>query len=127
MTAAEAPSYYDQLGGAPTIKEAVDRFYVRLLDDAELSHYFVDTDLAQLKRHQVLLLSQVLGGPTEYGGRELSAAHRGLAITGGHYEKVGAHLLGVLNEMGAPGEIADAVAQTLKAVRDDIVDPAAGS
>jgi hemoglobin len=127
MTAAEAPSYYDRLGGAPTIKEAVDRFYVRLLDDADLKHYFADTDVAQLKRHQVLLLSQVLGGPTEYSGRELSEAHRGLAITEAHYDKVGAHLLGVLAEMGAPADIADAVAQTLKAVRDDIVDPAAGS
>lgn len=127
MTAATAPSYYDRLGGAPTIKEAVERFYVRLLDDPELAPYFADTDLAKLKRHQVLLLSQVLGGPSEYGGRELSAAHQGMGITGAEYEKVGAHLLAVLGEMGAPGEIADAVAQTLKSVRDDIVDPAAGS
>ncbi|GLZ77347.1 hypothetical protein Afil01_21540 [Actinorhabdospora filicis] len=120
MTAAET-SFYDQLGGAPTIKEAVDRFYVRVLDDAELAPYFVDTDVIQLKRHQVLLLSQVLGGPTAYEGRDLATAHAGMAITGEHYAKVGSHLMGVLGEMGAPAHIAAAVEDTLKAVRPDIV------
>lgn len=120
MTAAET-SYYDQLGGAPTIKEAVDRFYVRLLDDAELAPYFADTDITQLKRHQVLLLSQVLGGPTAYDGRDLASAHAGMAITGDHYAKVGGHLMGVLGEMGAPAHIATAVEETLAAVRPDIV------
>ena len=35
---------------------------------------------ARVKRHQVLLLSQVLGGPAEYES-ELGEAHRGLGIT----------------------------------------------
>lgn len=120
MTAAEL-SYYDQLGGAPTIKEAVDRFYVRLLDDADLAPYFKDTELAKLKRHQVLLFTQVLGGPTGYDGLDMAGAHAGMNITDDHYSKVGAHLLGVLGEMGAPAHILAAVEDTLKAVRPDIV------
>lgn len=124
MTA--ATSYYDQLGGGPTITEAVDRFYVRLLDDPELVGYFAGADLPRLKRHQVLLISQVLGGPTSYDGRSLAEAHDGMGVTGAHYAKVCDHLLDVLSEMGAPEEIAKAVADTLASVRGDIVDPAAG-
>lgn len=119
-----ATSYYDQLGGAPVIAEAVDRFYVRLVNDPELVGYFAATDLPRLKRHQVLLLSQVLGGPAAYEGRSLAEAHQGMGVTGEHYDKVSGHLLSVLAEMGAPAEIAKAVADTLAAVRADIVDPA---
>ena len=61
--AGESPdSHYDRVGGRPAIREVVERFYVRVLDDAELAPYFTDADMAQVKRHQVLLLSQVLGG-----------------------------------------------------------------
>lgn len=115
-------SPYERLGGAPTITEAVDRFYVRLLADPQLSDYFTSTEMPQLKRHQVAMLSQVLGGPKAYEGRELAEAHRGMGITGAQYEAVGAHLLAVLAEMGAPDDIRDAVAGVLKSVADDVIE-----
>src|SRR5688572_25498312 len=94
-------SHYDRLGGAPTIREAVDRFYALVLDDPDLAPYFVDADVTQVKRHQVLLLSQVLGGPASYDGRALGEAHRGLGVTEADYDKVVAHLVSVLVELGA--------------------------
>lgn len=118
-------SHYDRLGGAATITEAVDRFYARVLDDAELAPYFAETDLAAVRRHQVLLLSQVLGGPTAYDGRELVDAHRGLGITDAHYDKVVAHLVGVLTELGANAEAIAAAGSVVAAVRPDIVESTA--
>ncbi|WP_331767243.1 group 1 truncated hemoglobin [Embleya sp. NBC_00896] len=112
---------YEQLGGGPVIREAVDRFYRLVLADPELAPYFERSDVSAVKRHQALLLASVLGGPETYDGRTLAAAHTGLGVTGPHYDKVSAYLLDVLGEMGAPTHIADAVASTLKAVRDDIV------
>jgi hemoglobin len=117
----EALSYYDQLGGAPTVKEAVDRFYRLVLDDVELAPYFTGVDVAQLKAHQVRLLSHVLGGPNEYQGRELSAAHGRLGITEAHYAKVGTYLSVVLATMGAGEEIVTAVGATLAGVQSEIV------
>lgn len=114
-------SHYDRLGGAATIKEAVDRFYARLLEDAELAPYFADTDLAALRRHQVLLLSQVLGGPAAYDGRQLGDAHRGLAITDAHYDKVVGHLVTVLVELGADDEAIAAAGAVVAGVKGDIV------
>jgi truncated hemoglobin YjbI len=114
-------SYFEELGGTPTVKEAVDRFYRLVLDDGELATYFHGVDLPQLKAHQVKLISHVLGGPNEYAGRELAAAHSNLGVTEAHYQKVGAYLTGVLTEMGAREEIVVAVGTTLASVAPQII------
>jgi hemoglobin len=118
-------NHYDRIGGGATVREAVDRFYPLVLADDELAPYFTDVDIARLKRHQVLLLSQVLGGPTAYDGRELGDAHRGLGVTGAHYDKVVAHLVGVLTELGADDEAIAAAGSVVAAVKPDIVESTA--
>ena len=119
-------SHYDRVGGEPAIREVVEQFYARVLDDDDLAPYFVDADVSEVKRHQVLLLSQVLGGPAEYDGRELGAAHRGLGITSDHYDKVVGHLVAVLTDLGADDELLAAAGGVLAGVKADIVEnPAA--
>ncbi len=114
-------SHYDRLGGAPTIRVAVDRFYELVLADPDLAPFFADTDVAKVKRHQVLLLSQVLGGPADYDGRALGEAHRGLGITETHYDKVVAHLVNVLVDLGADDEAIAAAGAVVASVKADIV------
>jgi hemoglobin len=116
-----AASYYERIGGAPTIRVAVERFYQRILDDAELAPYFAEIDMPRLKRHQVQLLSTVLGGPNEYAGRDLAVAHGGRGITDRHYAKVADHLATTLRDLGAPSDVITAVAETLDGVRPQIV------
>lgn len=119
------PTHYDRVGGRPAITEVVERFYARVLDDDDLSPYFDDADVAAVKRHQVLLLSQVLGGPKEYDGRDLGEAHRGLGVTSDHYDKVVSHLVAVLVELGADDELLEAAGGVVAGVKDDIVESAA--
>jgi hemoglobin len=114
-------SAYDRIGGQPTLREAVDRFYVRVLDDPELAPYFEGKDVPRIKRHQVLLLGQVLGGPQDYDGRELGDAHAGLGVTGAHYDRVVEHLVAVLVEMDVPDDILAAAGEVLTGVKPDIV------
>ncbi|HEX5946594.1 MAG TPA: group 1 truncated hemoglobin [Acidimicrobiales bacterium] len=114
-------SHYDRLGGAPTIREAVDRFYALVLADPDLAPFFTDSDVAKVKRHQVLLLSQVLGGPANYAGRELGEAHHGLGITETHYDKVVAHLVSVLVDLGADDEAIAAAGAVVSSVKPDVV------
>lgn len=114
-------SYFEELGGAPVVKEAVDRFYRLVLDDGELAFYFDGVDLPQLKAHQVKLISHVLGGPNEYRGRDLAEAHGHLGVTEAHYQKVGTYLTGVLADMGARDEIVTAVGSTLTSVAPQII------
>jgi hemoglobin len=114
-------SAYERIGGAPSVTEAVERFYRRLLADDELAPFFAGTDLAQLKRHQVALISQVLDGPKSYAGRELAEAHRGMDISIGQYQAVGAHLTAVLEELEVPRDIIDHVGKVLESVAPDVI------
>ncbi|MGI5273407.1 group I truncated hemoglobin [Nonomuraea sp. CA-218870] len=114
-------SYYDQVGGAPAVRDVVDLFYVRVLDDADLKPYFAGIDLPRLKRHMVVLLCSVLGGPDPYEGRDLAEAHRGLDITAEHYAKVGEILVSVLRGAGVSDEVLRHVVLTLNEVESSIV------
>ncbi|HET6953538.1 MAG TPA: group 1 truncated hemoglobin [Acidimicrobiales bacterium] len=106
---ASTASHYERIGGAPALQETVERFYAKVLDDPELATYFEGQDVGRIKRHQVKLLSQVLGGPQEYEGRELSDAHAHLRITEAHYDQVVNHLVATMVELGVPDDvIADA-------------------
>ncbi|SDD49749.1 group I truncated hemoglobin [Glycomyces harbinensis] len=123
MNAAEEQpmSPYERIGGAPAVTEAVERLYRRLLADDELAPFFTGTDLVQLKRHQVALISQVLDGPKSYAGRELAEAHKSMDISVGQYKAVGAHLTAVLEELDVPRDIIDTVGQVLESVAPDVI------
>lgn len=119
----QAPaSDFDRVGGTPAIREAVDRFYKRVLDDPALAPYFAGVDVSGVKRHQVLLLTQVLGGPSGYGGRALGEAHAGLGITTGHYGKVVDHLVEVLQELDVPDDVIAALGATVGGLEAEIVE-----
>lgn len=114
-------SYYDQIGGTPVVRDVVDRFYVRVLDDDDLRPYFDGVEMPRLKRHMVVLLCSLLGGPEPYEGRDLGEAHAGMGITAEHYAKVGEHLLSTLRESGVSEEILRDVTLTLNKVESSIV------
>ncbi|WP_433361678.1 group I truncated hemoglobin [Actinoplanes sp. CA-142083] len=113
-------SFYARVGGEPAVTEAVNRLYRVILADDRLSPYFEHVDIGQLKTHMVALLSQVLGGPEAYSGRDLRMAHTGLGITREHYDLVGAYLIGVLAGLGVDDEVLDAVRGVLAASVDDV-------
>jgi hemoglobin len=119
--ASAGASDYDRVGGGPAVKAVVDRFYELVLGDQQLSGFFTDTDLPRLKRHQVLLVSQVMGGPAQYDGRDLQQAHDGLDISGDDFNLVVSYLAQALGEAGVPYEIIARVAAQLGATKPDVV------
>jgi hemoglobin len=119
-------SDYDRIGGASAVIAVVGDFYDRVLADPALEAYFDNVDLVRLRRHQVLLVSQVLGGPAEYDGRELRDAHAGMGITGDHFSLVVTHLVGAMESAGVPDEIVQRVVSTLGSTRGDIIGVPAG-
>jgi hemoglobin len=114
-------SMYDAVGGADTLRLAVDRFYSAVLADPQLAPYFEGKDVPAIKRHQVLLLTTVLGGPEQYDGRDLGRAHAGLGITGADYDRTVGHLVDVLTGLGVPGEPLDALQAAVLGTRVAIV------
>lgn len=112
---------YDKYGGAGTIKSLVDNFYGRVLSDETLAQYFQSTDLAHLKRHQALFISQALGGPKEYDGRDMAKAHAGLNISGADFDKVAGHLVGAMQELGVEEQDIATVVSVVAPLKVDVV------
>ena len=82
-------SIYDAIGGGPAVRAAVDDFYARVLADPQLAPFFTGVDLKHLKAHQRAFIAATIGGPEIYQGRDMAAAHAGLAITDSDFDAVG--------------------------------------
>jgi hemoglobin len=114
-------SDFERIGGAPAVTAVVDELYKRVTVDPLVGHYFADIDLPRLKRHMVLMLTSVLGGPDDYDGRTLEEAHQPLGISDEDYARVGEHLMAILVDAGVPEDIQGDVAGVLGAVRPQVV------
>ena len=120
------PDVLRAVGGTPGIREAVERLYARLVADPSVSHYFEGVDMPRLKRHQVLLLTQLLGGPARYLGRDLAQAHAGLRVTSRDYRCVIDHLVAVLAELEVETSTILTINSTLLGFESDVVGQSQG-
>jgi hemoglobin len=100
----------------------VNRFYDLVVADERLAGYFEGVEMVRLKRHQVALVSQVMGGPVEYSGRDLSVAHQGMGISTDDFAVVVDHLVTALTEAGVEPAIIGRVGDALGGTESDIVE-----
>ena len=59
-------TFYDEIGGEPTIRRIVDTFYEGVANDPVLRPMYPEEDLAPAAERLTLFLSQYWGGPTTY-------------------------------------------------------------
>ena len=114
-------SIYDSIGGAPAVGAAVDDFYARVLADPRLAPFFTSVDLHHLKAHQRAFIAAAIGGSEIYQGRDMAAAHAGLAITDADFDAVVGHLVATLTGLGVPPETIGQIGGALAPLRADIV------
>ena len=117
----EAGSLYEKYGGEGTIKALVENFYQRVTGDNELAPFFTNVDMGRLKRHQALFISQALGGPKQYDGRDMAIAHAGLSITNAHFDRVAGHLVEAMEELGVEEDDIEAVVAVVGPLRAQVV------
>ena len=122
QTTGATVSDYDAIGGGPAVSAVVNDFYVRVLGDPQLAPYFDGIDMARLKRHQVMLVSQVLGGPAKYDGRPLDEAHEGLGIDHEDFGAVAGHLTASMKDAGVPEDILIRAMAAVASTEPDIVE-----
>lgn len=99
----------------------VERFHQLMLGDGRLAAFFDGSDLAKLRQHAALLISQVLGGQPPYDRRALRRAHAGMAIGPEDYLRVVSYLAQTLVETKAPPAVIRRVNETLAAMRSHVV------
>lgn len=112
---------FESIGGAAAVTAAVDDFYGRVTADPALYPMFAGTDMRRLKAHQRAFLAAALGGPQLYQGRDMAAAHAGLAITDAHFDAVVGHLAATLTALDVPEQTIATIAGTLAPLRAEIV------
>lgn len=114
-------SLYEQLGGEPAIRKAVEIFYEKVLADDTVNHFFKNTDMNKQRDHQTKFLSFALGGPNKYSGRSMEKAHEGLNLQPIHFDAIVTHLTDTLKELGVSQEGIDQAIAKVAPLRDSIL------
>jgi hemoglobin len=115
-------SVFDRIGGRDVLRQVVDAFYQRVLQDMRLRPFFDHTDLDDLRAHQTAFLAAALGGPQQYSGRGLRSAHAGRGIQAHHFAAVAGHLQTALQDAGVPRADVNAILGTVAGVARDVID-----
>ena len=115
---------YDELGGAPAISAALDRFYPKVLGDPLLAPYFVGVDMVHLKRMAEAFLGMAFEGPQEYDGAGLRAVHgppRRQGMGDAEFDRFMTHFGATLQELGVPNHQIERVAAIAEGARADVL------
>jgi truncated hemoglobin YjbI len=101
---------------------ASELFYRKVLADPVLSPYFDDVDMDRQVAKQAAFLTMAMGGPNQYTGRDLRAAHAGLpGLTDDHVDRVIGYLAQTLRELGAADDDITQAGAIAASVRDDVL------
>ena len=117
-------SLFERIGGAPAVDAAVDLFYRKVLADDSINHFFDDTDMDGQRAKQKAFLTMVFGGPNDYSGKDLRAAHEPLVGRGlgdEHFDAVAGHLQETLNELDVPADLVNEVITLAASTRKDVL------
>ena len=112
---------YHRFGGEEQISNIVDEFYERVLADESVAHFFDEVDMAAQRAHQTQFLSAVAGGPVEYDGEEMRAAHEGLGLEPEHFEAIATHLDAALREFDVGDDARADIMSEVAALEDDVL------
>ena len=115
-------SLFDKYGGFATVSKLVSDLYDELIENEITAPYFDRSDLKALMDHQVKFLSQALGGPEQYSGRAMSAAHTGLKISEPAFVEVAKTVQFVLEDNGVEDEDVSHILSILASLKGDIVE-----
>jgi len=116
---------YEKLGGEPAVDAAVDIFYTKVLADDRIKHFFVGIPMDRMRDHQKKFLTYAFGGPNNYSGRGMKAAHSRLVNEMGlndtHFDAVMDNLGATLTELNVPSDLIGEAAAIAESVRDAVL------
>ena len=117
----DTQTLYELLGGQEGIAKVVDLFYVKVLADETINHFFANTDMEKQRRHQTLFISWAVGGPNQYNGMSMERAHEGMNLQEAHFGAVAGHLVESLQEFGVEQQHIDQVVEKLLTLKDAVL------
>ena len=115
---------YENIGGSGTIKRLVDRFYDRVLADAQLAPFFPNTDIDALRAKQVMFITMLLGQKRQSGGPNLAAAHapaRAQGLNDSHFDAILEHFRLALGDVGVDEVFSRELVGLVEKTRDAVL------
>ena len=115
-------SLYQKLGGKAAIDAAVEAFYVKVLADNRVKHFFDDINMAKQRRKQKEFLSAAFGGPIPWTGKDMRKAHANLpGLSEIHFNAIAENLKSTLVDLKIKPELIDQVMAIAGSVKDDVL------
>lgn len=118
-------SLYDKLGGQEAVSAAVEHFYVKVLADGRINHFFQGIDMEGQKAKGKAFIAMAFGGPNNYTGKELREGHRHLVARGlndAHFDVFAEHFRDTLQDLNVPENLATEVMAAVEGARPEILD-----
>jgi hemoglobin len=120
-------SLYERLGGKTAIAAVVDEFVSRVAADGRINSFFAATaaDPKRLAHFKSLLVDQICeasGGPCKYAGKDMKTAHRGMGISGAHFDALVGDLVAALDTFKVGAHEKDQLLAALGPMKGDIVE-----
>jgi hemoglobin len=105
QTDTENASLYERLGGAEGIAVLVDDIVAAHMNNPLIKARFIPyrddpARLANIKGHTRAFVAMGSGGPSQYTGRSMPDAHRGMNVNAAEYMAATDDILAVLKEHG---------------------------
>jgi hemoglobin len=121
LSGAAAETLFEELGGEPVLKKAVDEFMVVMLADDRINFAFAQSDLAIFKARLYAQLCDLAKGPCRYEGRSMAAAHEKLAINNAQFNALTEDLYVALDRAGVAFRTQNKLVALLAPMQRDIV------
>ncbi len=91
---------FADMGGQPGIDKVVDASVDAYLADPRIKAIFGESNIDRVRAEFKVQFCQVAGGPCQYVGHDMTAAHKGLHLTNADFNAVVEDLQDAMNKVG---------------------------
>lgn len=121
------PTLFTRLGGLPAVGAVIDEFLANVVGDDRINRFFSrtvanPTRVAALRQNLIDQVCAGAGGPCEYKGLDMKAAHRGMNISDLEFDALVEDLVKALDKFQVPVAEKAALLGILAPMRGDIVE-----
>lgn len=114
--------FYDDFGGMEGITATVDAFLVRLGRNERIVHRFAMIDVGRFRRLLIEQFCVLAGGPCEYTGDSMRAAHRTQGIGPDEFDVLVRDLGDAMDDVGIPQSAQNRLLARLAPMYEEIVE-----
>ena len=93
---------FADMGGQAGIDKVVDASVDNYLADDRIKAIFDESNIDRLRAEFKVQFCQVAGGPCDYKGHDMTAAHKGLHLTNANFNAVVEDLQLAMDKVGTP-------------------------